>query len=330
MYASINCESWAIVHAHPDPQAVSKLAHIELAHVGVQIVKLTDPAAWSKFSIDALRALYKNATGREVCAFPRATCEKQMHEMALAIPATQVTPLELFLQCASVVLSDPKRYSYAPGKQAPRPQPNTFEPAFAKALFDEGGNLVKVSVATPTHDELAPPCNPAHTELNCACPNQPTDTKEDPMTATTKTTPSAVEVAAADAAAKAAKDKAAAKAAKEKAVKDKAAAAKAAKEKAVKDKADAKAAKEKAVKDKADAKAAKESSRMPENNGILRPRPDGTCGKAWALFDNLSSAKGSPVAIADAKVATRAASINDATTQTQFARWRKFHGISAR
>ena len=38
---------------------------------------------------------------------------------------------------------------------------------------------------------------------------------------------------------------------------------------------------------------------QPEQNGVRRPRPDGECGKAWALFDQLSQNKGAPVAAAD-------------------------------
>lgn len=101
--------------------------------------------------------------------------------------------------------------------------------------------------------------------------------------------------------------------------------------------ADAKAAKEKKEAEKAakikaaeDAKKAKEDAKQPEQNGIRRPVPDSTTGKVWALADELSSKRGSPAAIADLLEIARKAGINDATTRTQYARWRKFYAVEGR
>ena len=44
--------------------------------------------------------------------------------------------------------------------------------------------------------------------------------------------------------------------------------------------------------------AAREAARMPEQNGIRRPKPDGLCGKAWKIFDDVSAKNGSPASIA--------------------------------
>lgn len=136
--------------------------------------------------------------------------------------------------------------------------------------------------------------------------------------------------------AKAEKAAAAAKAKQER--EDKAAAEKAAKAEkqaaAAKAKEDAKAAKEAEKKAAADAKAAKQAekdaAKMPEQNGIRRPRPDGDCGKVWALADSLTSEQGSPVAIATLMKATTAQGINDSTTRTQYARWRTYNGVTGR
>lgn len=161
------------------------------------------------------------------------------------------------------------------------------------------------------------------------------------MTETTKTP----EQLAADAAAtaKATADQKAAEKAQAKATKDaeKAAAkadkdAKAAEAKAAKETAalKAKADKEAEVKAKADAaaaaKAAKESSKMPEQNGVRRPKPEGACGKVWAMADSLSAQLGQPVPIANLSKDASAAGINDSTIRTQYALWRKFHGITGR
>ncbi len=131
------------------------------------------------------------------------------------------------------------------------------------------------------------------------------------------------------AAAKAAKDQeAAAKKAAD-------AAAKAAKEK---EKADAKAAKDakiaadKAAKDKAkaDVLAAKTATKQPEQNGITRPKADTLCGKVWATLDEISRKNGAPASITEAKAHATLAAVNDATVRTQYARWRKYFGVTGR
>lgn len=124
--------------------------------------------------------------------------------------------------------------------------------------------------------------------------------------------------AEADAAAKKAaadKEKADAKAAK-KAEADKARADKKAKRE--QDKADKKAAKE----------AAKLANKLPEQNGIRRPKADTITGKLWGLFDKLSQDSGAPATIGDAMKSAEGTA--EATVRTQYARWRKFHGITGR
>lgn len=133
------------------------------------------------------------------------------------------------------------------------------------------------------------------------------------MTDETKTGPTAEEKEAAKKAAAAAKA-----AEKEK--------AKAAKEAERKAKADAKA------QAKADAKAAKEAAKaagkQPSQNGVTRPKAGTTTGKVWDLCDALSSETGVPAIVGD--VMKRGAGIAEATIRTQYAKWRKFHGVTGR
>lgn len=89
----------------------------------------------------------------------------------------------------------------------------------------------------------------------------------------------------------------------------------------------AKAEKEQA---KADAKAAKEANRQPEQNGIRRPGPDGLCGQVWGLADTLSAQLGQAVPIANLIEAGVAAGLNPSNIRTEYARWKKFHGLSGR
>ena len=144
----------------------------------------------------------------------------------------------------------------------------------------------------------------------------------------------AAEQAAAEKAAKAAAEKEAK--AKEKA--EKAAAAKEAKEKAAAakeaDKAEREAKKlaEKEAKDaaKAEKAAAKEANKMPEQNGIRRPKPNTETGKVWALADSISANLGQPTPIANLLADGQAQGLNDSTIRTQYNRWRVFHGITGR
>lgn len=167
------------------------------------------------------------------------------------------------------------------------------------------------------------------------------------MTDTTKTkTPQELALEAAHAQIAKAAEVAVAKA-QEKAQKDaqKAADAKAAKDKRTADaqaKRDAKAAEAQARKDKlaadkktkADAKVAaaqaKEAKKQPEQNGVRRPSPEGKCGRAWSLMDQLSQALGQPVAIADLLAVSKTMGMNDNMVRSNYAAWRKFNGVVGR
>lgn len=90
---------------------------------------------------------------------------------------------------------------------------------------------------------------------------------------------------------------------------------------------DAKAAKEQA---KADAKAAKEAQRQPEQNGVRRPGPDGLCGKVWGLADLMSTELKQPVPVANLLERGVAEGLNASNIRTEYARWKKFHGLTGR
>lgn len=76
--------------------------------------------------------------------------------------------------------------------------------------------------------------------------------------------------------------------------------------------------------------AAKLASKMPESNGIVRPKEGTACGKAWAIFDAVSQETGAPATMAEVLRRGLAVELNEATIRTQYARWRKFFGISGR
>ena len=81
---------------------------------------------------------------------------------------------------------------------------------------------------------------------------------------------------------------------------------------------------------KLDAKAAKEAERQPEQNGVRRPGPDGLCGKVWGLADSLSAEMSQAVPIANLLKAGEEQGMNVSNIRTEYARWKKFHGLSGR
>lgn len=99
------------------------------------------------------------------------------------------------------------------------------------------------------------------------------------------------------------------------------------------EKADKQAQKDAAIQARNEAKAAKaaqrEQGKQPEQNGVRRPRPDGECGKAWALFDQLSQSKGAPVAAAEIRAElAKGTELNEGNVRAEYPRWKKFHGLS--
>jgi colicin import membrane protein len=132
----------------------------------------------------------------------------------------------------------------------------------------------------------------------------------------------ALEAKAAAAAAKANAEAKDAEAIAAKAAKD--AEAKALKEKAAAEKLELKA-KEKAEKD-----AIKLANKMPTQNGITRPKPEGKTGKAWALMDKMSAEKRAPVAISELVAVNATLGMNPNMLKSQYASWRKFNGVVGR
>lgn len=127
-------------------------------------------------------------------------------------------------------------------------------------------------------------------------------------------------------------EKAAEKAAKkEEADKKKAekAAEKAAKKEAEKAQKEAEKAAKKEAQEQAKI-AAKAATKQPEQNGVRRPKPETLCGRAWAIFDGVSSQLGSPAPIRDCLVIARDQGLNENNVKVEYAQWRKFNGVSGR
>lgn len=95
---------------------------------------------------------------------------------------------------------------------------------------------------------------------------------------------------------------------------------------------EAKRAEAKALKEqhKAERAAEREAQRMPIQNGMRCPRPGTLCGRAWAIFDEVSARNGSPASIAESLELSRAQKLNDNMVRSNYYSWRKFNGVSGR
>lgn len=179
---------------------------------------------------------------------------------------------------------------------------------------------------TPAAPAAVPPAPPAPD----AVPAVPTETPE-AKTARLAAEQAVKDQAKAEAKAKKDAEKLAAKQTKDQAAETKKAEREAAKAAKVQEREAAKATK---VADKEAAKVAaaaqRDATRQPEANGIRRPKPETTCGKAWAVFDEVSRKNGTPASITETLPVGTAQGINEATMRTQYAHWRKFHGVSGR
>ena len=97
------------------------------------------------------------------------------------------------------------------------------------------------------------------------------------------------------------------------------------------DKATEKKAKAEAAAEEKKKKAAeKKANQMPERNTVRRPRPESLCGQAWAFADKLSAELKQPVPIKQLLEATDAAGLNTGNVRAEYARWRKFNGVTGR
>ena len=87
-----------------------------------------------------------------------------------------------------------------------------------------------------------------------------------------------------------------------------------------------KAQKNKAQKSKTKTKKEQQPARVHQN-GVTRPASGTRTGMVWDICDRLSKKLRAPVARKDVMAETKNCGINPATAATQYALWRRFHGI---
>ncbi|QJI53372.1 transcriptional activator [Alteromonas phage vB_AcoS-R7M] len=89
-------------------------------------------------------------------------------------------------------------------------------------------------------------------------------------------------------------------------------------------------AKAKREAEKAEKAAKREADRMPEQNGIRRPKPETLCGKVWTIADEVSSELGQPAPVSLVLERGEAQGLNTGNIKAEYARWRKFNGVTGR
>lgn len=82
--------------------------------------------------------------------------------------------------------------------------------------------------------------------------------------------------------------------------------------------------------EKAEKAAAKEAAKMPTKNGVTHPKKDSLCGKAWAVMDTVSAELKSPAPIKAVLEHKDAKDLSAGNVRSEYARWRKYHGITGR
>lgn len=100
---------------------------------------------------------------------------------------------------------------------------------------------------------------------------------------------------------------------------------------------DKKAREDKKAKEKADREAEAERKRQereakkePEQNGIRKPSVGTLCRAAWDLFDAVTAEMGQSAPISYVLPVALAKGLNEANVKAEYARWKKYHGISGR
>lgn len=74
----------------------------------------------------------------------------------------------------------------------------------------------------------------------------------------------------------------------------------------------------------------KEASKMPIQNDIRRPKAETRCGQIWNIVDKISAQMGQPAPVKYVLAEGVENGFDENTIKTQYARWRKFNGVTGR
>jgi hypothetical protein len=322
-----------LLHVHRVQDILHGLVFLESAHVKRVVFEDTDnPRLFDNLTTWELPKLFKNVTGADPDqSWPvpvvRELLAQRIEEMKPRLADDQ----ELDRQIAEVEADLRQKvcpfYRYALGAKVPR----TESAAAAPLCLPKPFTAAQVAQAPAAAVRRAAALAAAKVPMSTVAPNAPW-AKNNACApsggdATVKDQTTEASIKQEMDMAKTPEEIAAEKAAKEAEAAAKKAAAATAKAAKDAEKAAAKAAKEAEA---AAAKAAKAANKLPEQNGITRPKPETLCGKIWSVLDGISTKNGAPASIAEAKEHPDVVGMADATIRTQYARWRKFYGVTGR
>lgn len=303
MYVAIDTERMVFVAKHPHLRTLANIVFIENPYRTVDLLPYSSLVNLGRYNIGQLFKLWQNTTGQ---GFPPGhNVVRACQALASALPCEAATPAEAEQQSAWLELgAEPySPHECQPGKRQPAPRPAGWLPE--PLTWHPVGRLsIEELLAGYILHEAAPPEYSAHVDQVCNSSNQ-LNPGDDDMALTEE-------------------QKAANKAQRE-------AAAQVKKDAKVAAKADLKAKREADKAAKLAAKPQKAAKlEQPKQNDVVRPKSGTACAKLWDIFDSLSANSGAPTPIAAALELARSQGINDSTTRTQYARWRKFNGVSGR
>jgi hypothetical protein len=137
-------DGMVVMHAHPSPEVVRHLAHIEVAHTSTAIVPAAGP--WT-FSYLELKLLYQNTTGENHDGFSRPHLEALVTDAMQRLEPSDVKPFEVQQQASKISAADSGFYRYVKG---------SFTAAKLQALFEPAARTTTPGTVAPAAS-AAPP-----------------------------------------------------------------------------------------------------------------------------------------------------------------------------
>lgn len=156
MWLLIDMTNLVVRHKYPDHRVINALAHIELSHVGTSVIKLERDTTFPQLTDLDLRLLYKNSTGQSFPGYMRKQLEDWMRGIALAMPSSDVNPLEVFAQAAEVDAKDRNFYRYMKGSKVPELLSELWLPTALTATPEAGAAALLAPAPAPDSEPAAP------------------------------------------------------------------------------------------------------------------------------------------------------------------------------
>lgn len=127
MYVLLDRENLVFRHKHADHSVISALATIEVSHVAVCILPI-DEKSFSRLTDLELRLLHKHTTGKKLEGIFLPKLLKELVDVALALPDSEVVAFEVKQQAAKISMGDSGFYRYVKGSNVATRLQDLFTP----------------------------------------------------------------------------------------------------------------------------------------------------------------------------------------------------------